>query len=297
MQKSLHHSFDIQIAEEYGIEEAILIHHFQHWISINQKLKRNFHDGCYWSYQSLDEIAAHFPYMKKERIFNLLDRLCTGKSRFAKKEKDFEPVLKKGNYNQSKYDRTVWYAFCDSTKWILWKHNIENGDTQSQDGVSTTPIPDTKPNTETVSINIDTRSEKTAPHFVSFGSSVKLKQEEYESLCSLNTEPLIKTVIEEINDYIASKGLKPYKDYAATIRNWIRRRKTESPTQTSSSTKQTNLETFRAIGAVLAKKGKYCPISLKGNYIYHNTGDSISLDLACETFTEVLCSWTGVKKT
>ena len=27
-----------------------------------------------------------------------------------------------------------------------------------------------------------------------------------------------------MNDHIASKGLKPYKDYAATIRNWIKRK-------------------------------------------------------------------------
>lgn len=150
IQKSLHHSFDINIAEKYGIEEAILIHHFQHWISINRRLKRNFHEGTYWMYQSLDEIAANFPYMTKDRIFNIIERLCTGKSRFSKKDGiDFEPILKKGNFNKSRYDRTVWYAFCDITIWLSY-HNIDIAETQYRSCTDTTPIPDTITDTKTI---------------------------------------------------------------------------------------------------------------------------------------------------
>lgn len=131
---------------------------------------------------------------------------------------------------------------------------------------------------------------------LSFGSFVKMKEEDYQKLCEANTKPLIDIVIEEINDYMASKGVKPYKDYPATIRNWIRRRKTSPASPNSSPNKETNLETFRAIGSALAKAGKYCSVSLKGNFVYHTTGDSISLDLPPETFSDVICSWTGAKK-
>ena len=60
MQSTPHHSFDVYLAEQYGIHEAILIHHFQHWIMVNKNLKRNFRDERTWTYQTLQDIAAHF---------------------------------------------------------------------------------------------------------------------------------------------------------------------------------------------------------------------------------------------
>lgn len=57
--------------------------------------------------------------------------------------------------------------------------------------------------------------------FQSFGKYVKLEEKELKTLIDKHGEPLVMSIIDKINDYIASKG-KPYKDYAATIRNWIR---------------------------------------------------------------------------
>ena len=114
MTKSLHHSFDIELAGQYGIEEAIIIHHFQHWISHNKRLNRACHNSRTWSYQTLDEIAANFPYMNKSKVFDIIQKLCLGKSRKSRKfEFEFKPILMKGNFNKKKYDQTVWYAFID----------------------------------------------------------------------------------------------------------------------------------------------------------------------------------------
>jgi len=57
------------------------------------------------------------------------------------------------------------------------------------------------------------------------GKHVRLKEGEMESLIKDYGPDKVDRIIEEINDYISSKGLKPYSDYAATIRNWIRRQK------------------------------------------------------------------------
>jgi phage replication O-like protein O len=54
-----------------------------------------------------------------------------------------------------------------------------------------------------------------------FGSHVKIKKEEYESLCEKHSKEFIDSIIEEVNDYCASKG-KSYKDYAAAIRTFLR---------------------------------------------------------------------------
>lgn len=107
---SMHHSFDIHLAEIYGIKESTIIHHFQHWISLNKTLGRNQHEGRTWSCQTIKEIAAHFPYMTESEIYEIIEKLCRGKGRRAKNQ-EFDPVLVKGNFNKSKYDHTTWYAF------------------------------------------------------------------------------------------------------------------------------------------------------------------------------------------
>lgn len=68
-----------------------------------------------------------------------------------------------------------------------------------------------------------------------FGTHVRLKsREEYDELTKAHGKEVVDQVILEINDYICAKGVKPYKDYAAAIRNWIRRKKPDGmPPRTS----------------------------------------------------------------
>lgn len=95
----LTHSFSVEHAEAYGIECALLIHHFQFWIEQNQAMGRNFHDGRTWMYQTQKEIAAIYPYWSRDQVQSYLQKL---------EETD---VIIKGNYNKSSIDRTTWYAF------------------------------------------------------------------------------------------------------------------------------------------------------------------------------------------
>ena len=56
MNSSLHHSFDVALAEELGdVNLAILIHHFLYWINHNRRLKRNLQEGRTWMYQTVEE--------------------------------------------------------------------------------------------------------------------------------------------------------------------------------------------------------------------------------------------------
>lgn len=103
---SLHHSFDIALATKYGIEEAILIHNFQLWIRYNKKLKRNNVEGRTWSYQTYKELAANFPYLNSEKVKYITECLI---------EKN---VLVKGNFNQRKGDKTLWFAFADESLFL-----------------------------------------------------------------------------------------------------------------------------------------------------------------------------------
>lgn len=147
MSKSLHHSFDIDLAEKYGVHEAIIIHHFQHWIRINQKLKRNLNLGRTWTYQTLDEIAAHFPYLSKSEVFEIIEKLCNGRGRRSKKSELFDPVLMKGNFNKKKYDTTTWYAFVSEEMFtVLAQAKTGIGSSQNGYWLEPTAIPDSIPN-------------------------------------------------------------------------------------------------------------------------------------------------------
>jgi len=154
--KSLHHSFNIELAEKYGMAEAVLIHHFQHWVTFNQRLKRNLHEGRTWTYQTLEEIAAHFPYWTPDQVRDILYKLEHGKPRKSKLNKKlFEPVIKKGNFNKNKYDQTVWYAFNEEKAFIDKKTQAhrEKGKSPDRIGEIPTPIPHTKPHTKETTNN------------------------------------------------------------------------------------------------------------------------------------------------
>ncbi len=204
------HAFDTQIAAKYGVYEAILIHHMVFWVKFNQRLKRNFINGRTWTYQTLDEIAAHFPYLNKSQVFDLLEKLSLGRDRRSKnKEIQFEPVLLKGNFNKNKYDRTIWYSFVCEEKWqipkcILGNPNMEKhwvpeenpintdiGKCQYGDWEIPTPIPDTKPDTETKESTLKSTKESPSDSLIPMGSFVRIRKEAYEELVEKHSKTVV----------------------------------------------------------------------------------------------------------
>lgn len=95
------HNFDTEIATEYGINEAILLNNIYYWVEYNKANEKNFHDGYYWTYSSAKAFSELFPYMSLKQVTYALKKL--------KKEK----LIITGNYNQSTYDRTTWYALTE----------------------------------------------------------------------------------------------------------------------------------------------------------------------------------------
>lgn len=63
------------------------------------------------------------------------------------------------------------------------------------------------------------------PPPLSFGSHVKLKQEEYDHLCQENGKHLVDDVIDTLNNKIASGETKTPKSYLAKLRQWIKNQK------------------------------------------------------------------------
>ena len=90
--------FDSDIAAEYGIPCAILLNSIAYWVKENEANKRNEHDGKYWTYNSIDALQELFPYLSKKQIRSALDKLTS------------EGLIEKGTFNESPFDRTLWYT-------------------------------------------------------------------------------------------------------------------------------------------------------------------------------------------
>lgn len=231
------HAFNPTFAALYGVEEAILIAHFQYWINHNKRLGRNEHDGRTWMYSTREEIAAHFPYWNSDQVRRITDRLVEKK------------VLIKGNYNKIPMDKTLWYAFENEEIFTIWQicqmhlADLPNGlaDLPNASGKNAKAIPHTKTHT---------RTEKRKYIKESFGEegSVKLKSDEHAKLVEKFGEEGAADRIQNLEDYILSKGAN-YKDHYRTILVWEKKNQS-NPQYQPKATKSTNLEIAEKIAAI-----------------------------------------------
>jgi hypothetical protein len=139
---TINHSFNILFAEEYqSMGIAVLIAHFQYWILKNKALKRNLIEERTWTYQTVNEIAANFPYLSVKQVERLLDKMEELK------------IIRKGNFNKNPYNRTSWYCFEDEIKFSISRIREmeipESGNEIPEFGkcYNTDTIPDTIPET------------------------------------------------------------------------------------------------------------------------------------------------------
>lgn len=140
------HCFNTKHAEEYGLTEAILLWNFRHWLEHNKANGTNFHEGNYWTYNSVSAFKELYPYISQSKIRRALEHL------------ENEGLIITGNFNKVKFDRTTWYAFTEKG-WSLFGESIYQSDdthllnmTNGKDQ-NDKPIPDSnhidKPNINT----------------------------------------------------------------------------------------------------------------------------------------------------
>ena len=111
------HQFDAGIAEIYGVEIAIMVQNFAFWIAKNKANNRNFYEGKTWTYNTIKAFNELFPYWSESQIRRILKKM------------EAEGILLTGNFNEVKYDRTIWYtftnAFYEKHKCILQNRQME----------------------------------------------------------------------------------------------------------------------------------------------------------------------------
>lgn len=92
------HSFNVGIAKDYSITIALFLAHLAFWAEKNLANNSNIHDGLVWSFDTLEALSDYFPYLSKSQIETMINN-CVKNG-----------LIVTGNYNQTAYDRTKWYA-------------------------------------------------------------------------------------------------------------------------------------------------------------------------------------------
>ena len=110
----MEHSFDVEIAREYGVPAAVILHHLYFWIVKSKADGRNFKNGRYWTYSSINAMLKIFPYYSKNTISRTMEKL------------EEDGLIITGVFNEIGYDRTKWYALTDLGESICSKE--QSGD-------------------------------------------------------------------------------------------------------------------------------------------------------------------------
>ena len=95
------HSFDVDIAVTYGLNEAILLNNIAFWVKQNNLNNHNCFEGKYWTYNSIKAYTGLFPYMSRETIKRALKHL-----------KD-EGIIETGNFNEDRFSHTNYYTLTE----------------------------------------------------------------------------------------------------------------------------------------------------------------------------------------
>ena len=95
------HCFEVELAEKYGLLEAILIEFFKREIIFNKQHNENFYNGMYWEVISMKSLQKLHPYMTITRIKTATEHL------------EREGILLIGAFGKDYRNRTKWYTLTE----------------------------------------------------------------------------------------------------------------------------------------------------------------------------------------
>ena len=142
------HFFDVEVAQKYGMECAVVFQNIAFWVDHNKQNGVHYHDDAYWTYNSSKAFEALFPYMSYQKIGRALLKL------------EESGLIKSGNYNTSHFDKTKWYTLTEVGYSIYQNRNIDLSNLINREIKNDQPIPyintDIKTNINNISVSKDT---------------------------------------------------------------------------------------------------------------------------------------------
>ncbi|MBR1535997.1 MAG: hypothetical protein IJ630_03565 [Treponema sp.] len=107
----MNHSFNVEVAEKYGIEKAVLLENFYFWVKKNKANKKNIHNGRAYTFNTAEAFHEYFPYIDSRKIARLL------------REMETDGLLISGQFNR--FDRTKSYTLSDYAMTFFESSNIQ----------------------------------------------------------------------------------------------------------------------------------------------------------------------------
>ena len=99
--------FNIEIAKEYGLNCAYFLQNIYYWVEKNRAENRNFRNGNYWTYSTIEEFEQHLGCFTKRQIKYIVKKL---------KEADLILIEQ---FSEGQAYRTYWYALTGKALEIL----------------------------------------------------------------------------------------------------------------------------------------------------------------------------------
>ena len=187
------YQFDVRVAMEYGVEEAVLIQNIYFWVKHNEVNNTNFHDGRYWTFNSAKAFTEFFPFWNELKIKRMLKKL------------EEKGALLTGNYNKIPYDRTKWYTLSDKLYSIVNDGLSQSAKLTNEKSNNDRPIPDINTDNKPVNktnINNSLKQDKDI-------------QDIQQDTTTITTDNLVdKTVINNSKDFINYFCNKYYSVYS-----------------------------------------------------------------------------------
>lgn len=205
------HYFDTDMAKAVGMQSAVIFENIKNWVINNEYNDRHYHNGRYWTYNTIDAFSKQFYYLTYNQIRYALENLVS------------KGFLLKGNFNESSYNRTTWYALSDSAIEMLLKSKLDLGNFPNEKGKN--PKSDKYINTyinniekDISTLHSDISSEKKI--------STRFKKPTIEEIREYIKEQGYSVDPEGFYDYYEANGWKvgknPVKDWKACVRTFQR---------------------------------------------------------------------------
>lgn len=203
----MQHHFTVEVAKEYGINCAVLLDNFIYWQKENEANRRNYHDGRYWSYNTIKAFTEMFPYLSTQNIRTAIQKLLNA------------GLIISGEFADDPYDHTKWYSVTEKGMQFYQIELLELTNLELLPATNRI-VSSNKSTIRHIENNTDNKQHIDKHPYGEF-ENVLLTDAELEKL-KRKFPSSWERKIENLSEYIESKGAK-YKSHYATILNWARK--------------------------------------------------------------------------
>ena len=108
------HYFNPRVAEDVGLQAAVVFELISFWISRNRASGKNFKEGRTWTFITQADIAEQFCYLSTKQVRTALSKLIDA------------GYITSGEHNRNKWDRTRWYSLADKGELMAQESRVES---------------------------------------------------------------------------------------------------------------------------------------------------------------------------